>query len=497
MSNLHKILTESVNDVREKGVMQFSLHCFYVLLISTFKEKVAIHIADILKAIKEAPKDSPFIHLPTDLESLIEMCKELDTKGSLMFIEHFTDEALNWVIFEQGKLLEDVSGSLFAPSNFPQHYPLSYSTGVVPLSRLKAYYDEHDPDMLMTFLTRMEYCQEVTDHEVLECITSEEGTFENDKYFFFPHLVSLERPTGKWNEDSDTAYKFGWLLRCRKGGFSPHFIQALLLRLAFGFAMKTGDENYDSDNETNESEFDDYYDEVDSEEFDDESSQTSNSAREQSLAQKITIKRICSVWKNGIYWKDNNGVTTIVDVIKQKDLLILMQCKTGCEVECIQLRSSVISMVFKAQTELCSTVKFSEYFLDPSSLKHPVANFSIETLFSIKEIKHAIKSGKQQIVINEANKDIKLQTLLCFEPYSHRAVHEFCKQASASEQLQLSMDMLDTIIDSLDESYKGNTIVLRIKNCFRGKASTVEEFIEWIDQCSIFRDRQHPQFQGT
>ena len=156
MSSLHKILTESVNDLHEKGVMQFSLHCFYVLLISIFKEKVAVHITDILKAIEEVPEDSPFIHLPRDIKSLIEMCKELDTKGYLMFIEHITDETMNWVIFEQVKLLEDVSGSLFAPSNFPQHYPLSYSTGVVPLSRLKAYYDEYDPDMLITFLTRME-----------------------------------------------------------------------------------------------------------------------------------------------------------------------------------------------------------------------------------------------------------------------------------------------------------------------------------------------------
>ena len=49
--------------------------------------------------------------------------------------------------------------------------------------------------------------------------------------------------------------------------------------------MKASDENNDSDDETNEREFDDYnYDEKDSEEFDDESSQTSFTATEQSLA---------------------------------------------------------------------------------------------------------------------------------------------------------------------------------------------------------------------
>lgn len=174
-----------------------------------------------------------------------------------------------------------------------------------------------------------------------------------------------------------------------------------------------------------------------------------------------------------------------------------MQCKAGCEVECVQHRSSVVSMVFKTQRDLFPTAKLSEYFLDPNSLKHPVANFNKEILFSINDIKCAIKSGKQQIVINKANKDIKLQTLLYFEPYSHREIHELHIYNEASASKQFSEDMLDTIIDSLDESYMRNAIVLKMRKYFRGSATTVKEFIEWIDQCSIFRDRQHPQFQGT
>ena len=144
ISKLHKILEHSVNELRETGTIQFTVHCFYALLINTFKEKVTIHI---------------------------------------------TDDTLDWIILKQVKLLHDVLGSLFAPSNFPQHYPLSYSTGVVPLSRIEKYYDEYDPNMLLTFLIRMEYCRKIT---VLECIVSDEETFENDEYFFFSHLVSLE-----------------------------------------------------------------------------------------------------------------------------------------------------------------------------------------------------------------------------------------------------------------------------------------------------------------
>ena len=418
-----------------------------------------------------------------------------------MFIENSMDEKLDWIILEQVKLLQDVSGSLFAPSNFPQHYPLSYSTGVVPLSRLKEYYDDYDPDMLLTFLTRMEYCFEVTDPDVLECIVNDEETFEDDKYFFFPHLVSLKRPTDKWNEDSDTAYKFGWLLQCHKDGdyFSPHFIQALLLRLAFGFAMKPSDENYESDTETIESEsdlIDDYYDdEIGSEEDSesDEVSQTRDVTTEQNLAQKIVIKRICSVWKNGIYWQDNDGVISIVDVIDQRKLLVLMQCKRDCEVECIQHRSSVISMVFRAQKDLCPRAKLNEFFLHPNSLKHPLTTIKKQELFSITDIKNAIKEGKH-IIMNKDDQIIKVGRLLYFEPYSHNTVLRLCNQANSSEQL--SKAALDTIADSLDKRYTGNAAVSDMRCKFEyllRNSSTVKDLIKWFDQISIFRDREHPQ----
>ncbi|MCG8623966.1 MAG: hypothetical protein MJE68_18495, partial [Proteobacteria bacterium] len=83
----------------------------------------------------------------------------------------------------------------------------------------------------------MEYCREVTDKIVLQSIINDEGFSMLDKYYFFPSLVSLEEPTDKWTCDPDYSYKCGWLIQCKKEGefFSPHFIQALLLRLTFSF----------------------------------------------------------------------------------------------------------------------------------------------------------------------------------------------------------------------------------------------------------------------
>ena len=80
----------------------------------------------------------------------------------------------------------------------------------------------------------------MTDKLVLESIVEKGSVLENEKYYFFPELVKLERPNDKWSTDSNFSYKSGWLIQCTTKGeyFSPHVIQALLLRLAFSFTPK-------------------------------------------------------------------------------------------------------------------------------------------------------------------------------------------------------------------------------------------------------------------
>ena len=517
INKLRLLCQKSVESLREKGIMHFTSHCFFVLLLETFKGEVAVTIDKITQAIEKAPEDSPFKLLPTYSKSVTPMCNELDTKGHIMFIKCSTDGNSDYVILDKVKLLHDVLGSLFAPSNFPQHRPLSYSTGVVPLSRLKEYYDKYDPDMLLTFLTRMEYCREVTDHNVLDCITSDELTSETDRYFFFPHLVSLDRPKDKWNEDSDVTYKFGWLLQCSRDGnfFSPHFIQALLLRLAFAFALKPQSENnYESDSEFESDEdgsYDDHeYEETNSSEEDESSDDDGvhHMAAGESLALKVAIKRICSVWKNGIYWQDNDGVTAIVDIVGQKNLIVLMQCKRGSEVECIKRRSSVMSMVFETKEELCPRAKFFECFLRPDSVKHPLTMFNelykTGAMFSIHDIERTINM-KKPFIVNNVGYSIKIEQLLYFEPYSElpkQTVINICNHTSTNKPTE---KVLHSVADSL---YKRYHIFHYIINdhlppdhnipeasliCLLRKASTFQVLRKWLDQISIFNGRKPPQ----
>ena len=150
---------------------------------------------------------------------------------------------MSWVILNKANLLSTVNGTVFAPHNFKQYRDLSSSTGVVPLHRIATHFPRHDPTMIVEFLSYMEFCQEIHDQEVLDLLNPFDkgsGTISLSKrYFFFPRLVSVETPQGVWEPDPDYGYQCGWVLHCTETDqfFTPHFIQVLMLRLAFSFAL--------------------------------------------------------------------------------------------------------------------------------------------------------------------------------------------------------------------------------------------------------------------
>ena len=301
MVQLQRTLKESTNELRQEGEMHINSHCFYVLLLQTFKDCKVITLGHIISKLKLMSKDSdksPLFLVHSDRTAVIQMCKELDDKGHIMFIEHPYVIDKSWLILDTQPLLHDLLGTLFAPSSFPQHRPLSYSTGVVPLSLFKKFIGEQDSytaNMLLTFLTRLEYCREITDKVLLDSIVKQEGYSESEKYYFFPNLVSRDRPDDKWSTSSKYSYQCGWLLQCKREGdfFSPHFIQVLLLRLTFAFTPKKA-----------------AYGSKDIEDSEDESDE------EENQAMALVIERTCSVWKNGLYWQQS-GMKTIVDIIDQ------------------------------------------------------------------------------------------------------------------------------------------------------------------------------------
>jgi GTPase SAR1 family protein len=464
---LQHVLKESTSQLRQGGVMHFNSHCFYVLLLRVFKDNKLdyVTLGHIIDKIKFSSRNThtqnnPLFVLSSDQKAVTEMCKDLDNRGHIMFIEHPSVIEMSWLVLKTKPLLHDMLGSLFAPDNFPQHCPLSYSTGVIPLSRFKEHFGEYNysATMKLTFLARMEYCREITDDTVLESIVEQEGYSEIDKYYFFPNLVSLDRPTDKWNTDSSYAYKSGWLIQCTMEGdfFSPHFIQALLLRLVFAFVPK----NQSTDSRSI------IVDEDDSDE-------------EENQVMALVIKRVCSVWKNGIYWREQNGVVTIVEVIDEKTLVLLMQCPQGSEVQLIKRRSSILSMVFNAKNEFCPSAELIEYFLHPDCVKHPFY-LDKENTFSIIDIKNTIKESNGTAdgniyVTNSFDKIVDLEQLVYFEPYSKldaKTVTQLFGEANSDKPVE--HDLLLLIANQLQHRYQVFACVCHMMN-MRIKSRAVEE----------------------
>ena len=124
------------------------------------------------------------------------MCRNLDEKGFLMFIAHPSIRYTGWLIQDTTLLYSKLLGKLFGKAiKFPKHSVLSCSTGVVPLSHFEEHFcmkHNYPAMMALTFLSRMEYCRQMTDKLVFESIVEKGSVLENEKYYYFPELVELE-----------------------------------------------------------------------------------------------------------------------------------------------------------------------------------------------------------------------------------------------------------------------------------------------------------------
>ena len=155
--------------------------------------------------------------------------------------------------------------------------------------------------MITAFLTHLEFCHEITDPEALRLLqmpNSSASTFCSEKYLFFPALVSIEAPGDVWETDYKFVYQSGWVLLCSQSHefFTPRYLQVLLVRLAFSFAL----------------------------------------ALEQQVSHPA-LHRKCSVWKNGIYWANRNGVECLVEVTNAKWVTVMVRCLKENEIKCVHL----------------------------------------------------------------------------------------------------------------------------------------------------------------
>ena len=402
MTQLRRSLKTSCSTLRTEEIMDFDCHCLLVFLVQKFSTVCAITVKQLSEAVLKE-KHMRFqvqyeYFIQPDPSFLFQMCDKLHSRGHILFLKNDVDVENSWVVISKEVLLSQITGTIFAPKEFKEHREdLASSTGVVPLTHLAAHFPQFDSEMITQCLSLLEFCHEISDAEILNLITDKQPTecegssspatqqhsispLTSERYFFFPALVRMDPPISQLWEDIGFVYHSGWVLQCSQPEhfFPPRFLQVLLLRLAFSFALTPDSHQIEND--------------------------------------LPVLRRKCLVWKN--YWASMAVITSLVELDEQsKVVTFIVRCLHSSEIKCVELRSAVIQKILKAVKDFCPKVCVNELLIHPADFHYPLQPIRELTTFSIQAVAQAV-SQAQPAVVNNAQKLITVEKLLYFEPYA-------------------------------------------------------------------------------
>ena len=153
LTNSQKAITAS------QPVIHYYSHVVYAFL-RTKLNVVGCTLHDLVSAIAKENDSS----LPSDQSVLTEILTTLSDKGLILFIRHHQS---SWIVVKTEALLNEINGTLFAPRQFKEHRDLASNTGIVPVSNLHKVFPDYNSDMLVGFLTSLDFCRPV-DPSVLQ-----------------------------------------------------------------------------------------------------------------------------------------------------------------------------------------------------------------------------------------------------------------------------------------------------------------------------------------
>ena len=377
--------------------IDLQVHFLYAFLSREFKGQTACRVSEIMSCIAEdnntemtvgLEQEEVIVLLPRDTPTLSRHLTTLSEKGRFLYLRNDRTVEDSWVILDQEVLLSEVNGTVFAPENFKEHHDISSSTGVVPFSKIEQAFPSHSPEMIVSFLSHLEFCQQIAESEASVISGGQLGGSQqpSETFYFFPALVSEDRPKESCRSIEQTHYKCGWSLQCIRSDqfLSPRFLHVLLLRLAFSFALAP-------------------------------------ETAEEDKACPV-LQRRCNVWKAGIHWQNRDGVEAIVEVVEQNTAVtMVMGCLEGREVECAGLRSELIQAILATKERFCAAVELRESFIHPAELSsYPLKSSKLIPSFTITELATAITEDKQVVTRKQGHGQqmLGIRELLYFEPYT-------------------------------------------------------------------------------
>ena len=383
------VISESCIRFQDTFTIAVQVHLLHAFIRKKFSDRSACRVFDILAVIaseqvKRQNRLAFVALLPTDPLVLSEQLTTLNNKGQFLYLRNDRKIKDGWVILDKQVLLSEVNGTVFAPETFKQHHNIASSTGIVPFLKIKEDFPTHDPEMIVSFLTHLEFCQQIAKSEAC-LISTKVSQGHSPPFYFFPALVSEDRPTESGQSIEQTHYKCGWVIRCSRPDqfLSPRFLHVLLLRLAFSFGLAP--EPADEDGAC------------------------------------PVLQRKCNVWKSGIHWQNRDAVEGVVEVVEQNTAVtVVMGCMEGSEIACLRVRSGLIRTILAAKERFCGAVEVRESLIHPAELgSYPLRSSHLLTSFTITELATAIAGGKPAVTHKQGQKQemLTIENLLHFEPY--------------------------------------------------------------------------------
>ena len=473
MSDLRHLLIKSCQELRIYEPVTFNAHCFLIYLIEKFINFTAVTIKTVSEAIEnQQSKEGVLEFLPTDFEALYKICLELNDRGHILLLKERIAIENSYIVVDKKFLLSKISGTVFAPEGFKQYKDLSSNTGVVPLSKIANCFPDSDINILIAFLTHLEFCHEISDQALLRQIGKDQSKALNSKerYYLFPGLISLEAEISVWVTESHFSHHFGWTLRCTnlEQFLTSRFLQVLLLRLAFSFALESKCDGGDA----------------------------------------IGIHRKCSIWKNGIFWGRGFGMETLVEIIEDKFVIVITRFQTLNLEKCLKHRSEVVRTVLECHNRFCPRVSVAESFIDASSpLRYPSVVNLDKTFCRVQALAESIVRNEPLVVLS-CGKTIPAERFLSFEPYAVielLALQELWDENNENKIIsdsyllkfvQKVTDELNYLIKVVSGSSTSSTSenqlyqdLLRWRDSDKNNKKTYKDLRQAMDQYSIFAGR--------
>ena len=403
-------------------------HVLRALLATSFQDHFACTIQDVIEKVHES-LDLP---LPVQAECLCKLSEALSARTKILFLRNYDEPKKSWIVLDIYALLHNINGKIFAPKGFTESVFKPTNTGILRWSQLSKEFPNLDPSLIVAFLGRLEFCQVISDWEVLHLIEGKVSLmgqslcvspgFDKDidtdlprvknpsdhisvnkvpceatavqprceelpntrpiqslsqlnnphqynsypspmsphssvgspkfysslelkeAYLFFPGLISPEQPKKDMWSAGVFGFYSGWCLKCENDQqfFSLRFLQILLLRLSFSFAVTKS-------------------------------------------ANSLCQPSECTLWKNGLRWLNLDGIETIVEMVEdRKAVLLLIRMKEASIMRGLHLRAAIIRKILDTNKEYCMGIVTSESFIHPSHLKarcgYPVINQHVDEL---------------------------------------------------------------------------------------------------------------------